>query len=626
MHPSLALWLLLLLPALLYVAVAVQWHSRGAYPVTGDEPHFLIIAESLLRDGDLWVANNYAQATPVTDALGSDWSADDVSKHSRGFSLHSAGLGLLLMPAYAAGGAAGAKYFLALTLGLVVSWLFYAIARDTGLTRGWACAFALTAALNLPFLAGANQIFADLPGGIVILHAAWLVVRGLRRRDFSTRALVLIGMDCGALPWLHLRLGAAALILLAFAVWGVLSTVPRERIARAALPLLTAAPFYLLLALFYFIAFQRVFGPFSANDLSNDPKLVLMIFAGLHLDSVQGIFLQAPFFFLGLVGIVPFARANRAGALCVVLVYLVALAPGAMSFNWYGGTGLAGRYAWDGIGLWILPMASAFGLVLAQRGGAWLLGGLCAASLGLQLLFARVWLESGFLSNRGVGMPEMAQADLYTLVFGLRLFEHALLPAFGNFDEYLTHRSNLFWALGCVLLVALGYAVLASKRRLTGALAAVFGAACVLLVLFTVPRTVPLVWTGAQLKSHVGTVNGSERVARAGEDGILAATPALPLYRDVTYRLRIRYRTGDKAAGRYFVVVDGGTRVASDRLPLTHGRAETLTLDTPPSNGAGTPSARTIEFWTYYNGRGALTVEELVVEARWEEGPMAESR
>ena len=35
--------------------------THGKYSASGDEPHYLMIAESLRTDGDLNVANNYLQ-------------------------------------------------------------------------------------------------------------------------------------------------------------------------------------------------------------------------------------------------------------------------------------------------------------------------------------------------------------------------------------------------------------------------------------------------------------------------------------------------------------------------------------------------------------------------------------
>ena len=44
------------------VVFVVVWGltTHGKYSSTGDEPHYLIVAESLVSDGDLDLANNYA--------------------------------------------------------------------------------------------------------------------------------------------------------------------------------------------------------------------------------------------------------------------------------------------------------------------------------------------------------------------------------------------------------------------------------------------------------------------------------------------------------------------------------------------------------------------------------------
>src|SRR6186997_3441458 len=43
------------------VIFVVTWGltTHGKYSVTGDEPHYLMVAQSLLADGDIDVANNY---------------------------------------------------------------------------------------------------------------------------------------------------------------------------------------------------------------------------------------------------------------------------------------------------------------------------------------------------------------------------------------------------------------------------------------------------------------------------------------------------------------------------------------------------------------------------------------
>src|SRR5688572_8083471 len=97
--------LILILPVLLYVVVTLFWHSRHFYGITGDEPHYLLISDSLVRDHDLLVENNYLIDTPVRQASQLDLSAPiHVGPHvAYGFSRHNIGLPLILAIQYGLG-------------------------------------------------------------------------------------------------------------------------------------------------------------------------------------------------------------------------------------------------------------------------------------------------------------------------------------------------------------------------------------------------------------------------------------------------------------------------------------------------------------------------------------------
>src|SRR4051812_23511237 len=100
--------LLLVLPSLIYVAIAVDWHARNIYTITGDEPHYLLIADSLVRDHDLRVENNYQADTPVQGAINLKlYVPEQMPWHVKNqYSRHNAGLPFLLALPYAMAGVA----------------------------------------------------------------------------------------------------------------------------------------------------------------------------------------------------------------------------------------------------------------------------------------------------------------------------------------------------------------------------------------------------------------------------------------------------------------------------------------------------------------------------------------
>src|SRR5437868_12067054 len=90
---------LTLLVLALYLAL-LPWTGQ-VWLRTGDEPHYLVAADSLVRDGDFDLSNNYNPSVFL------DWYASpnldrQVKTRADGaqFLIHTYGLPLLIVPAY----------------------------------------------------------------------------------------------------------------------------------------------------------------------------------------------------------------------------------------------------------------------------------------------------------------------------------------------------------------------------------------------------------------------------------------------------------------------------------------------------------------------------------------------
>ena len=112
------------------------WGERPIYHITGDEPHYLTIATSLIRDGDLEIFNNYRDKDYLPFYpwhLGDPRDPEDMhALYGTGgnlYSKHSIGLPLLILPAMWLGGHGLAIGFM-MALSALLSTELWRLARD----------------------------------------------------------------------------------------------------------------------------------------------------------------------------------------------------------------------------------------------------------------------------------------------------------------------------------------------------------------------------------------------------------------------------------------------------------------------------------------------------------------
>ena len=147
---------------------AGTWSVAPQHP-DGDEPHYLIITQSILQDHDLKIENNHRQRD-YEAYMGRSIKPDFLKRSKDGqiYSIHAPGLAFIVAPAFALFGYRGVLIELVLlsaaasALVWVVAWR---VTRDAAAAWfGWAAT-----TLSVPFFFHASALFPDGPGGVLTL-------------------------------------------------------------------------------------------------------------------------------------------------------------------------------------------------------------------------------------------------------------------------------------------------------------------------------------------------------------------------------------------------------------------------------------------------------------------------
>ena len=116
MRRAAALWLLLFAA----YAATLGLHAFGSSEYGGDEPHYLLAAESLVSDGDIDVLDEYA-ARDYSSFYPDELDKHGVETEGRLHEPHGVGFPLLIAPAYALAGPVGVEVFMAMIAALAVA-------------------------------------------------------------------------------------------------------------------------------------------------------------------------------------------------------------------------------------------------------------------------------------------------------------------------------------------------------------------------------------------------------------------------------------------------------------------------------------------------------------------------
>ncbi|HUQ16429.1 MAG TPA: hypothetical protein VM070_01430 [Candidatus Saccharimonadales bacterium] len=345
-------------------ALALLPYERTVQLTRSDEPHYLIMMDSLIRDHDLDLGNNYG----LDDYI--DYYPDPLpDRHviitgPRQLPIRDPGLPLIGALPFAIGRRTGVLVVMCL-VGAAFAWRGYAFLRFHAFSRHAAIVGAGATALLHPVFTYTTQIYPDLPVALGVLIVAELLARPVTLGRLAAASAIL-----GALPWLTVRAWFIVIGMGLVVAWLALAPlvrgVTRERLAlvlAGGTPLVALVGAQVLLDLLMFgvplpnAGYYLVQG--QQTILAFTPQIGL---PGLFLDRTFGLLSRAPLFAVAFFGLLPLVRRARIlrspGLVALFLGWLLYLLYIGNIQYWWADGSPSSRYQLATIALPMLALAA----------------------------------------------------------------------------------------------------------------------------------------------------------------------------------------------------------------------------------------------------------------------------
>src|SRR3954466_110040 len=321
--------------SVLAFVILLAVRSRQGLPPTGDEPHYLLIAQSVVTDHDFKVANNYeaqSYSSFYNGPLRPHYSRRGVDGSL--YSLHGPGLPVLIAPAFALGGYPAVVIMIAAIAAMGSAFVWKAAHALTGDAASAWFAWA-AAALTSPMILEGTLVYPDAIAGTALAAG---VLAMINVQSLSLRSALGTGALLGILPWLHTRLAIPAGLLLVFLVFRVMAEAPRDRRTRVALAATIPAAVSVAAWLLFFFLVYGAFSPSAAYEtkIPMQPGHIGIGLLALIGDQEFGLIPNAPVHLLWIGGLWTLFRRDRvlAGALVATAVPYVLVTAGFPA--WWG--------------------------------------------------------------------------------------------------------------------------------------------------------------------------------------------------------------------------------------------------------------------------------------------------
>jgi hypothetical protein len=469
--------------------LAAQRLTGTALFPSGDEPHYLVIAQSLWRDGDLKIENNH-QRGDYREYFTSDLDPHYLTRGSDGaiYSIHPIGIAVLLAPIYALAGYQGTVWALilmgAIAAALAWRWTVATLNAPGAATFAWAAI-----AFSAPFMFNTFTVYPEIAGALAVMIALTTTMRVDRDRS-GLLPWIAVGVAIAVLPWLSTKYAPMSAALLLVVVYRFRRKQPAAHLRDA--KVLSIIAIYALSLAAWFAFFYVIWGkplPMAPyGSLVQTTPLNLRFGApGLLFDQEYGLLAYAPVYILAATGLYQMWRSGadlRRQALEISFIFAALLVTVGAFGIWWGGTSAPARPLASGLLLLMLPIATAFRSAPA--------GSPRRAAQHLLL-----WIGVGIAITLAVGHDGLLINNARDGTSALLEFWSPRWPLWSVAPTFIADRWILAWLnTAWWVLVASGAALLLRRTRSTRAgRSALFACATFALALWIVAITAPLLPT-----------------------------------------------------------------------------------------------------------------------------------
>lgn len=358
--------------------------------ISGDQVHYLVMANSLLKDGDFDLKNDYEPERYnafYADKLDQHIPTRQFNQDSpKLYSLHNPGLPILISPFMAVFGYKGA-IILMIFISILLLLLTYYWAEKISKNKKAALFATFILFVSVFYLSLEGYIFPNLLIAVMTLGSLLI----LENKNRPLWQLLLLGILLGSGPFIHVKTLMSFAMIGLIAIIQILKNKKPWKNKSAELSILIV-PALILIAIFEWKLYEW-YGVFLPNQTFAGDILFLVSpfksLAAILFDSTKGLFINNPALILIFLGLPLWFKENRWQIFRIILILGPSFILQLSFLDWWGGWSPSGRYLMDMLPVLIPALAFIYPLLknLTLKIFTYIL-------IGLQIIFSLIYIFS----------------------------------------------------------------------------------------------------------------------------------------------------------------------------------------------------------------------------------------